>query len=286
MSIANGTIGDSPPGALAGLLRDIAELPDGVEIALDILHMHFYRDREAGRQHNPSLIALGHDLLRLADFAKKGTLRDYGLHTIIRVCCAGSDGEATARDVCVHIREAMEVRYLSHHDLSHVLKALFETQPAAALDVFLLPEVTSRNRYMFDADFGFGTPVENMDPAVLRQWADQDAAKRYTLLGSAISMFTRKPGGDDDGISPLFLEMLDHAPDKRTFIGDLWNRLHLHSWSGSLADILAQRRAQLLTFRESPYADVCQWPDAVLPQLDCWIEQERGREREGEESFE
>jgi hypothetical protein len=286
MNIANGVVGDSPPAALADLLLDIAGLSDGVAIALDILHMHFYRDREAGRQRNPSLIALGRDLLRRADFSKKGTLRDYGLHTIIRVCCAESDGEATARDVCAHIRGAMEVSYLSHHDLSHVLKALFETQPAAALDMFLLPEMTSRNRRLFEADFGFSTPVENMDPAILRRWADQDAATRYTLLGHAISMFRRKSDDEDNGISPLFLDMLDHAPDKRAFLGDFWTRLHPRSWSGSLADILTRRKAQVLTFRDSPHADVGQWVDAILPELDRWIESERSRDREGEESFE
>lgn len=287
MSIANGTVGDSPPEALALLLLDIADLPDGVEIALDILHMHFYRDREAGRQRNPTLIALGRNLLRRTDFSKKGTLRDYGLHTIIRVCCTGSDGEATARDVCANIRGAMEVCYLSRHDLSHVLKALFETHPAAGLDMFLLPEMTSRNHRLFDADFSFGTPVENMDPAVLRQWADQDAATRYTLLGRAISMFRRKVDDEEDnGISPLFLDMLNYAPDKRAFLGDFWTRLHPRSWSGSLADILARRKAQVLTFRESPYADVRQWVDAILPELDRRIDHERSRDREGEESFE
>lgn len=287
MSIANGTVGDSPPEALALLLLDIADLPDGVEIALDILHMHFYRDREAGRQRNPTLIALGRNLLRRTDFSKTGTLRDYGLHTIIRVCCTGSDGEATARDVCANIRGAMEVCYLSRHDLSHVLKALFETHPAAGLDMFLLPEITSRNHRLFDADFSFGTPVENMDPAVLRQWADQDAATRYTLLGRAISMFRRKVDDEEDnGISPLFLDMLNYAPDKRAFLGDFWTRLHPRSWSGSLADILARRKVQVLTFRESPYADVRQWVDAILPELDRRIDHERSRDREGEESFE
>lgn len=286
VSIANGVVGDSPPEALAGLLLDIATLSDGIEIALDILHMHFYCDREAGRQCNPSLIALGRDLLRRADFSKKGTLRDYGLHTIIRVCCAGSDGEATARDVCGHIRGAMEVSYLSHHDLSHVLKAMFETQPAAALDMFLLPEMTSRNRLLFEADFGFGTLVENLDAAILRQWADVNAARRYTLLGHAISMFRRQADEGDNGIAPLFLDMLDCAPDKHAFLGDFWNRLHPRGWSGSLADILLRRKAQVLTLRDSSHADVRQWVGAILPELDRRIENERGRDREREESFE
>src|SRR5690606_19666916 len=88
-SIAYGSVGESPPDALGPLLTDIASLADGVEIALGILHMHFYRDREEGRQRAPSLIAVGRELLLRADFGKKQSLRDFGLYTVIRVCCAG-----------------------------------------------------------------------------------------------------------------------------------------------------------------------------------------------------
>lgn len=285
LNIANGVVGDSPPEPLGALLLDIASLADGVEIALDILHMHFYRDREAGRPRNPILIGQGRTLLCRADFRKKGTLRDYGLHTIIRMCCSGKEGEATAREVCVHIRDAMGASYLWHHDLNYILKALFETQPIVALDVFLLPALTRRKSRLFDAGFGFDPPVEEMDPAVLRQWADQDPRTRYPLLGQAISMFRRK-SDEDTGISALFQQMLDYAPDKRAFLSELWSRIHPRSYSGSLADILERRKTQLLTLRDSPNLDVRQWVDDNQPELDRWIREERNRERQGEESFE
>src|SRR5690606_12505848 len=70
-SIANGSVGESPPDALGPLLTHIASLADGVEIALDILHMYFYRDREEGHRRAPSLIAVGRELLLRADFGKK-----------------------------------------------------------------------------------------------------------------------------------------------------------------------------------------------------------------------
>ncbi len=288
LNIANGVVGDSPPHALGTLLLDVASLADGVDIALNILHMHFFRDREAGRPRNPSLIEVGRNLLRRANFSKKRTPRGHGLHTVIRVCCAGADGEETAREVCMHIRAEMETAYLSHHDLNQVLKALFETQPAAALDLFLLPGPTPRNRGLFEADRGFGTPIESMDPVVLRHWAELDAITRYPLLGSAISMFRRKgeDEDEDDGISPLFLEMLNSTPDKRAFLGDFWTRLRPRGWSGSLADILARRKVQILTLRDDQHTDVRKWVDDMLPELDRWIAHERKQDRADEESFE
>lgn len=285
-SIANGVVGDAPPLALGLLLMDIATLTDGVEIALDILHMHFYRDREDGRPRHPGLVDVGRNLLARTDFSKKGTLRDYGLHTVIRVCCSGNNGEEAARAVGQRIRTEMETVFLSTHDLGHVLKALFETQPMIALDTFLLPGPTLRNRRIFGTNVGFGTPIEHMDPAILRQWADRDAVQRYPLLGQSIAMFKRGQGEEDNDLAPLFLEILGHAPEKRAFLGDFDTRLSPNSWSGSLADILSRRKAQVLTLRDSPDPEIRGWVTELLPELDRWIEHERGRDRAGEESFE
>jgi len=79
---------------------------------------------------------------------------------------------------------------------------------------------------------------------------------------------------------------LSHAPNKKEFLGDFWMRLHPHSWSGSLADILYKRKRQLLTLYEFADADVRAWVEEMLPEIDRWIESERNRERGGEESFE
>jgi hypothetical protein len=286
LHIANGVVIDAPPEPLGALLLEIADLPDGVEIALDILHMHFYRDRKDGRPRDPSLIGVGRTLLRRADFGKKGALRDFGIRTVIRVCCPGPEGQETARDVCAHIRSEMETTYLSHHELGHVLGALFETQPKVALDTFLLPGTKLRNQRVFEAEFGFATPIEKLDPLILRSWAGEDPVTRYPLLGGAISMFRRNMGEDDDGTLPLFFEILECAPDKRAFLGDFWTRIHPHGWSGSLADVLERRKAQILSLRDSPHSEVHAWLDDILPELDRWIEHERKNDRGREESFE
>lgn len=285
MHIASGVVGEAPPEDLGPLLVDIAALTDGVEIALDILHMYFYRDREEGRVRHPLLIDVGRNLLVRADFSKKGMLRDFGLRTCIRVCCAGTDGGSTARTVCEHIRSAMETVYLSIQDLSYVLKGLFETQPLVALDVFLLPGTAKKMR-VFEMGYGMGSPIEDMDPTILRQWADRNGVRRYPLLGRSLPMFNRTRDDEDNEFSPLFLEVLSHAPSKKEFLGDFWMRLHPHSWSGSLADILYKRKRQLLTLHEFADADVRAWVEEMLPEIDRWIESERNRERGGEESFE
>jgi hypothetical protein len=285
-SIANGSVGESPPDDLGALLSDVASLPGGVGIALDILHMHFYRDREEGRTRAPSLVAVGRDLLRRTDFGAKQSLGDFGLRTVIRVCCAGTEGEATLRDICARVRTGLETVYLSSHDIGYVLKALFETHPLIALDEFLLPELKPGNRGLFEANFGSGTPVEDVAPETLLKWADVDPNRRYPLLGKSIAMFKRQQGEEENGVSGLFLDILGHAPDKRAFLGDIGARLHPRSWSGSLAGILARRRAAISTLGDNVGGEVQQWVVEMLPELDRWIERERTRDGDEEQSFE
>ncbi len=285
-SIANGSVVESPPDALGPLLTDIANLADGVEVALDILHMHFYRDREEGRQRAPSLIAVGRELLLRADFGKKQSLRDFGLDTVIRVCCAGPGGEAILREICARVRAGLETVYLSSYDLRYVLKTLFETHPLIALDELLLPELRPRNLRLFEGDLGSDTPVEDVGAETLVQWANIDPDRRYPLLGKCISMFKPLQGEEENGVSTLFLEIMGHAPDKRAFLGDLWSRLHPRRWSGSLADILVRRRVAITTVGDNVGGEVRQWVTDMLPELERWIEHESKRDQEDEQSFE
>src|SRR5690606_12953668 len=157
----------------------------GVEIALDILHMHFYLVREEGHQRAPSLIAVGRELLLRADFGKKQSLRDFGQHTVIRVCCAGPDGEATLREICARVRAGLETAYLPSYDLGYVLKAISELHTLIALDEFLLRELRPRNRRLFEGSFVSGTPVEDVGAETLVQWANIDPERRYPLLGAS-----------------------------------------------------------------------------------------------------
>lgn len=279
-------VGDSPPEGLSTLLLDIAQLSGGVEIALDILHVHFFRDREAGQQWDHALIETGRNLLRRIDFSKKGQFRDYGMHTVVSICCAGIEGEDTARDVCDHLSAAITSYQTSPHEVAYVLKGLFKTQTFIALDAFLLHGVQSGTTNFFEMHFSFDTPIEKIDPALLHQWANIDSILRYPLLGQAIPMFKRKPGEDSNDLDPIFLELLELAPDKHVFLGDYWARLHPRSWMGSLADILTQRRSQVLKFQTSPHAEVRHWIDGLLPDLDLWIEKEQIRDRDKEERFE
>ncbi len=285
-AIANGLIGTAPAGDVADLLEDIAGLESGVERALDILHMYFYREREEKREHDPRLVAKGRELLARADFTKQGMLRDYGLKGVIRISLAGDAGRDTARTVCRSIRGALDKVRISSQDLQHVLKGLFQVHPDIALDEFLLPTPLPRNRFVLERAYGLEGPIASLDSEILATWADRDPGVRYPLIGGGLNLFLGGHDEDAGELSPVFLALLDRAPEKRAFLGNFWDRLHPHGWSGSLADVLLRRRARIKSLEDHPSAVVRQWVADMDGEFDRWIESERSRDRQHEESFE
>jgi hypothetical protein len=285
-SIANGVVGDSPPEQLAELVLNIAGLPDGVTVAIDILHMHFFRDQDDGRISSPTIVEVGRALLLRTEFSNSGTFHDLSLEVVFRKCCSGSDGEAFARVICTNLCAVLESVHFYFGEVSYVLKGIFQTQPFVALDTFLLPRPTAGNFGAFDIELNQGLPLDDMDPEILRQWADLDPTIRYPLLGRAIPIFKRSHGEESNDLAPLYLQILDYAPDKYAYLGSDWIHLYPRSWTGSLPDILAQRRTQMLKLRGSPHEEVRRWADEIVPAFDRWIEEERTRNREKEESFE
>lgn len=278
--LASGVVCDAPGDALAQLLKQLSARPGGAAIALDILHMHFACAKDDGRDYDPELIGCGRELLLAADFSEDHSLADYGVAEVMEVCLAGTEGEPFAKSVCLKIREGLDSYVLSSYKIGYILKALFSTQPTIALDTFLLGEGDVENR------LERRSPLNQMEPEALRAWAEVDAETRYPIVGRLLSVFEVNNLDDAVGLSPKFLELLEHAPDRFEFLGGVRGRIHPNGWSGSLANILERRRALLDPLAHHRDPAVQKW----LSGLDAWlagcIKAERLREAEREESFE
>lgn len=279
--LADGSVSDSPSEPLASLLNDIATLSQGVSVALDILHMHFHCIRDKGHQPIKQIVLAGCDLLARADFNRDNPIGDYGAHEVISICLVGDDGRDTAEIVCANIRSALDSYRISSHELTYTLKSLFETQPFVALDTFLLPTVSHGLEEDFDK-----SPIESLDPNKIQQWANRDPDMRYPLLGMILRMFSDKNSDEENELSQLFVSLLEQAPDKQLFLGNIYRRLHPSSWCGSLAEVLVRRKAQVMKLTEHPNEQVRAIFTNFMPEIDKWIERERKRDRAEEQSFE
>ncbi|MEL7688735.1 hypothetical protein AAG596_14340 [Citromicrobium bathyomarinum] len=283
--IANGVVRDAPGALLAPLLRKIATLPGGTGVAFDILHMHQSCAQDDGHALDPDLINCGRALLRSADFSEEGRLGDYGVAEVAEICLAGPEGEDDARIVCKKLRAGLDDYSLWAHKLGRLMQALFEAQPMIALDEFLLGDDDDDDDSL-TLRFDLHSPVEEVDTAILRAWSDMDPVARYPLVGRSLSLFLGKEFEEEVGLSRKFLELLDHAPDRAQFLGELYRRIHPSGWSGSLAAILERRRAMLEPLASHEDPAVRAWLTDQDKWLGDWIKAERARETESEEAFE
>lgn len=283
-----GVISASPPVELGELLLDVAALPGGIWVAIDILHMRFFSDRSDGCPHASSLIEVGRQLLRSISFGRyeAASNLDYAIGQLIQVCCSGTEGELTAYDLCTRLATDLASMHVHSSNVDEVLKAVFIVQPLIALDALLLHKHSPGEYRPLGSLFGVDAMIERVGSPVLTRWASVQATERYPLLGQALTMFGRQRGDESNELSPLFMQLLEQAPDKRDFLGSWFSRMHPSGWVGSLAAVLTQRRENALILRDNPHPEVRQWLDESLPHVDQWIEKERQREREEEERFE
>lgn len=285
-SIANSSVEDTAPSHLKDLLGDVAHLPGGGVVAIRVLHMYLFCHQKDPNPIAPELLEIGRNLLLRLDFNKSVRVYDSNLRLIVRRCLGGFDAEEITRKLCQNIRSMLDMGRVSSNDISQLLKGLFEAQPVIALTAFFLGGDTNANGLSISLRLGNRMPIGKIAPDVLTGWADQDPGTRYNLLSQTIGIFTEEHGEEQQQLSPLFLAVLDRAPNKSVFLGDYCRRFQPKSWSGSLADVLIKRREVIRQLGDHRDSSVRQWVADMEAPVAEWIEAERQSNRRREESFE
>lgn len=280
--IANGVVENSPPAALADLLADVARLPGGDEVALNILHMYFHANESSAATAPQPLLDVGRDILARLNLAHAAR---HTLANVIKVCCVGS-GHATAVAVAIALRKCLETGDIHFYERREVVKALSQTQPQVVLDVFVLAPPEEGVTWRWDMGGRKGLPYRAMEAREIVAWASLDPRVRYELLGAAIPLFIRGDFEESTEIDPLFVDLLGLAPDKTAFLGEFYSQVHPSQWSGSLKDLLEGRRASLVQLAGQMPGEIANWFHEGLPHLDRWIRGARDMDRDHEESFE
>jgi hypothetical protein len=137
---------------------------------------------------------------------------------------------------------------------------------------------------LFEPSVTRASAIETLDPDTLIAWADAAPDRRYPRLG--VPVFKVENLDQVTGLSPAFVFVLKHAPDKAGFLGDPYSRVHPMNWSGSLVTALDHRKAMLGGLAELGDAEIDRWLDGAMKAIDTWIASERKRESQQEESFE
>lgn len=286
LDLANGVVEHSPPEPLAQLLADLAGLPGGDVVAIDILHMYFFANKFTAVTAPAPLLDLGRQLICNLESAQASGNRAYGLAHVIKTCCSGSIGMATATAFANKVRLGLEAGNIHFYEIREVTEALCEVQPHVVLDIFVLASPEDDVLWRWDMGGRNGLPYNSMSAAAIHSWASVAPETRYALLGQAMPLFSRADFEEGAQIDPLFAELLHLAPDKAAFLGRFERQVRPNQLSGSLKATLEARRDALARLAKDMLGEVATWVNQGLLDLDRWISGAGEMDRDEEESFE
>lgn len=258
VNLANGVVEHSPPEPLAQLLTDVAGLPGGDVVALDILHMYFFANKSTAATAPEPLLKVGRQMLSKLDPTQASGHRAHGLADVIKICCSGS-GTATSIAVASALRSGLEAGDINFYETREVINALCEAQPHVVLDTFVLASPEDDVMWRWDMGGRKGLPYKSMRATAIQAWASVDPKARYALLGPAMSLFSRGDFEESAQIDPLFADLLRLAPDKTAFLGRFDRQVHPNQWSGSLKAMLENRWAELVRLAKEMPGEVADW---------------------------
>ncbi|MFC3549570.1 hypothetical protein ACFOLC_00910 [Lysobacter cavernae] len=285
VNLANGVVEHSPPEPLARLLTDVAGLPGGDVVALDILHMYFFVNKATAATAPEPLLKVGRQMLAKLNPAQASGHRAHGLAKVIKICCSGS-GTATSIAVASALRSGLEAGDIHFYETREVINSLCEAQPHVVLDTFVLASPEDDVMWRWDIGGRKGLPYKSIGATAIQAWASVDPEARYALLGPAMSLFSRGDFEESAQLDPLFADLLRLAPDKTAFLGRFDHQVHSNQWSGSLKAMLESRRAELVRLAKEMSGEVADWVNQGLPDLNRWIDSAGDMDRDQEESFE
>ncbi len=286
-NLACGAIRNAPHDELAVMLDDLSTLDGGTAAALEILHMAIYCLKSDGEEVRDELLNVGHQLLLRVDYGDTTAGQEHRIQQTIEDCYAGLGGEEGAREFCHFIKKKIADREVYTFQLDCVFDALFETQPAIALDEFLLEhEAATGDPIYGEFMVARESPLEKVSPDKLWDWADIDPSTRYPLIGRYLNVFARERSGDDPGVSPLFLGALERSPDRERFLLNNADCLRPDGWTGNLSAVLDKRCEMLDSLLNHEDASVQAWVRDKMEQLKNWADAQRESETEREQRFE
>lgn len=285
----------SPPD-LANLLSALAAAPDGWAVAVDVLSMRLRSETGDHTSFN-SLLSLGRTLLLAIEPRSKAHQRlDYDLSTLASTCLVGAAGEAAAIEICRTLAEDFGNHVLSFHEFHTFISAIFQAQPFAALDAFLVPPPEYAWRYptvlsMFDAVSAYHAhPLKEVADSVILEWCAREPERNYAAAATSVPYCQSAAGGAGLAWTNVAMKILEKAPEPRSVLAAFIARFEPHSWSGSRAAIIESNIELIVPIEGAWNSDLATLARQERQRLLEQVRQERGwemeRSRHNDERFE
>jgi hypothetical protein len=293
-----------PAARFRELLLAISRREEGLDRALEILHMRLYSRRSDKEPIEPDDRQTGRELLTEVAFEKNNQREGHALAIIVRLCLAPPSDNAVAAQLCRRLRDAivqLKVYAWHYSDLFSSLGTLF---PRIVLDEFVertLPGHEDRR-----SNFGMfreisPCPLRTIDDAILLDWAKQKPETRFVQLAEVIRPWTSPhpknqpaPFEDEDpgpmSWTPAARRLIHEAPDPIAVLATFYSNFRPSGWGGSLVDILTGRMPLLEELATDPDPQIADWAKGAINSFKDEIESERKweaeRDRNRDERFE
>lgn len=235
-----------PPDGLRALVLALAALPDGYDVAVEVLHARLHADGKQVVDH--ALTATGQDLLRRIPIAEKNDSLDYRLGKIARACLVGEEGSIVTQELCARLKGAVATytTYASYH--ADLLEGLFLAQPFTTLTALCDGNEDDRARGMrILHDIRSRKDLISAIPeAELLRWCDERPDARYRAIAGVLPISHRTSDADALRWTAFALRFLERAPDPAAVLHEYVEQFAPRGvWSGSRAAIM-QTNAALL----------------------------------------
>ena len=244
------------------LILTIASKPDGCLVALHILHMRLYSDREQRRSIAPDIIVAGRELLETLPLTRGNVNENYYLELVARICLAGPDGIAIADRLIRRFKESVGKYLTLVSEHSHLLDGIIAVQPYAFLDGLFTSDRADviRSIQLFRGlDLLQRNPIDGVPQSPLLAWCSREPARRYAVMAAIIRPFSRV-GDDGPAIwTPVALHILSRAPDRIGVLRNYVRQFRPQSWSGERSAIL-ESNGKLLD-------DLAHYPDRAVVEF-------------------
>ena len=280
-----------PEHCLAELLERLCIKPNGLAIAVDILHMHIYREP---KPIGPQLTACAHSLIANAPLNRHDHMLDHGLSELIQRFLVGSDGEPPARTLLGRIQEAIAKFTVSRYDFTETLRALFKVQPMLALDALVGDDDEEdatgyARRGALSGGRRSGALLAIPEDALIA-WCRAGDPKRWTRVAPLVPAYDARAEGARLEWSGLVKALIANAPSPIAVAGAVVDVVLPMSWSGSRAETIRQRLPLLDDLEQlvgpGHEAEIAQWHRNITKVIERETRREVEEHRSRNERFE
>lgn len=280
--LAGGRATDAIPGRdLKALLTAIASKPGGYDVAIEILNMRFFSERQEKRTIDPALIEAGRELIREFEFTRLNRNDDHRISSIIKACLSGDDGAEYADALCHKFKAAVAEGSIYAFDHDRLLQSLFKVQPAAGLNAFFSGTPTDQKRgvqMLHDVSHHDTNPIDFVPSEELLAWCDLRPQERYPLMAQVVTLYAKN--GDEPAVrwNVTALAILERSADSVEVLRQFVHRFRPTSWSGSRAVAMEAFLPLLRTLQGHADPRIAQFAKAEHGRLKKEVDEERKRE--------